>query len=141
MGHLGDWIDVSGQQVIPALGPGYLVAGGTMSGIATSVSPAHATASVAIDAAGFVTGSGAGPDFQQVLQGNIANLEIFVTTVSGTVTTGTVDSWVSLASRTWTKQSTGVGTFTYTGTYSIRVAGSGLVLMSGATFSLTATES
>lgn len=118
------------------------ITNGAMSGIDTAVSPAHAASFVSIDGVGFVTGSGAGPDFQLVAYGNPALLEIFITTLSGTPPTSgsPVGSWISLPSRSWTLTTSTPSTLTYSATYSVRLASTGQVI-GGGTFNLSSTES
>lgn len=70
-----------------------------------------------------------------------AAYECRMSTVSGTLTSGTVGSWEALSTtRTWTKQRTIEGTAQYVGTLEIRLAGSGAVVVtSTVTFDATVT--
>lgn len=101
-----------------------------------SAAAGTATAQYALTSAGGVQGT-QGTDTVVPIstwlapQVNMANYECRMTTVSGTVDSGTVGSWVSLAStQTWVKSRSsggGAGTSSYTGTLEIRLASTGVV--------------
>lgn len=122
-----------------ATGTGYVLDAQNMAASDIATAPANADAAISIDASGNVTTTVTGTDFDLLLTGAIADLEIMVTTGAGTVTTGTLDAWVALSGAGWTKTRSAVGTAEFTGSYSIRIAATGVVLVSGISFSLSVT--
>ena len=123
-----------------ALGPGYLVNSQTINPVDTSVNPANATATAAIDAAGAVTMTNQA-GFQMVTQGNPADLEIRVTGTGDTPTGSAVESWLAMGGAlSWTLATSGVSFLAFNGTYSVRIATTGIVI-GGGSFSISATES
>lgn len=94
-----------------------------------SVSPANATATYSLTNAGdIVHGDGAGTDQGDWIspKRNFGSYEVRATETAGTVTTGTVGSWLALSTtRTWTKTRTSdsPGTDSVTLTVEIRKAG------------------
>lgn len=125
-------------QALLASGTGFTLDAQAISASDLATDPADAQAVVSIDAGGAVTTTSVGGDFDMVVDGDPAALEIFVTTVSGTVTTGTVDAWTALAGASWTKTRASVGSATFSGTYAVRIAATGVVLASGVSFTMTA---
>jgi hypothetical protein len=77
-------------------------------------------------------------EFTWLLRGASGDYEARMTTISGTLTTGTAGTWEALSlTRTWGKTRTGVGISTYSGTLEIRDA-STLVVLASCTVTLTA---
>jgi hypothetical protein len=77
-----------------------------------------------------------GTDFQLVVAGDPALLEIFVTgTGDAFEGSSAVDTWIPLINTEWGYE-VGVSQKTFTGTYSVRVASTGQVL-GGSTFDVT----
>jgi len=112
---------------------------------AVTNTPTHATASYTLSSTGDITrvnhtGSADIGDWLASKVGMSA-YECRMTTTSGTLTTGTVGSWLSLGtSRTWGKTTAGIANASYVGTLEIRQIGSSITLTS-ATITLNVEES
>ena len=107
----------------------------------TAVSPTNATATYSLESDGdIVHGNGAGTDQGDWIapKRNFGNYEVRATETGGTVTTGTVGSWLALSStRSWTKTRTSdsPGTDSVTLTVEIR---KGAVILDTATITIEA---
>lgn len=111
----------------------------TSSAYGSATTPDDATAVYSVNSNGTVTGSGF-TSYTWLLIGNASDYEIRATETSGTVTVGTVGTWLSLGtSRTWEKTRTlnGAGTAEVTLSVQIRRA-SDLEVLDTTTVTLTA---
>jgi hypothetical protein len=126
--------------VLLAGGPQFIATGIDINDSDFAIAPATALALNQILADGSVHEGGV--DVGDLLTlGDPGDVEIFVETVSGTVTTGTVDAWVAISGNpSWSLERLINGTSTYTATYRLRSATTGVVFFTGGNFSLTATR-
>ncbi len=127
--------------VLLANGPAFVGSGIAINDSDSALVPAVAQATNQVLTDGTVREGGV--DVGNILlQGNAADVEIFVETVSGVVDSGTVDAWVALSGNpSWTRvRNTGVGVNSYVGTYKLRDSNTGVEFFTGGTFALTAEQ-
>lgn len=111
----------------------------------TAVSPANATASFRMNSSGVAqsapTSGTYADEFTWLTEGANSDFESRMTTVSGSLTSGTAATWEALSTtRTWSRNRTSdvAGTTTYVGTLEIRRVSDSVVVAS-CTITLNAT--
>lgn len=128
--------------IVAALAPLASAAAGDYIGLVntTATDTNHggtASASIAVNSTGTVTGTNVSTYDWVLPHANAGNYEIRATIFSGTLTSGTTGTWLALsASRTWNKQSTGTDA-TCVLTMELRIAATGLIVKT-VTFTLNA---
>lgn len=111
---------------------------------ANSATPAHASAVYSLESDGdvqrFINGAGTDLGDWIIPKFGMSSYECRMDTISGSLTSGTVGTWLALSStRNWQNLTSAVEARLFTGTISIRRAGTSLVLAS-ATIQVNATE-
>jgi hypothetical protein len=129
------------QQMLLAAGNGFLLDFQDMIASDGALSPADAEANIIVNSAGLVTTIVSGDDFQLILQGDPADLEIEIT---GSGDALDLDSdptatWLPMGvTYQWNLTQTNTGVKQFDGDYSVRIAATGQVL-GGGVFRITST--
>lgn len=112
----------------------------TINGNDFAISPTDAVVTLTLSNAGTWTCTGGGSGTWQS-GGAASDYEAMMTTISGTLSSGTAGSWLNLGtSRSWARNETRNGFFssTYQGTLQVRMAASPFTVLSSTTVTLLA---